>query len=146
MEYLQINSFDDYRVAEIYKSYCETFPEDERRSEQQFRHLFSNPRVKVFSVLKDLKNIGYLISWELTNFVFIEHFEIFSEFRSLKYGSEIISHLYKNYSHIVLEAEPEDQKRHDHGAAADPEEAAEGARGGADRCQSEKVAATGGRV
>ncbi|WP_332023798.1 GNAT family N-acetyltransferase [Kaistella sp.] len=109
MEYLQITSFDDYRVQEIYKSYCETFPEDERRSEQQFRHLFSNPRVKVFSVLKDLKNIGYLISWELTNFVFIEHFEIFSEFRSLKYGSEIISHLYKNYSHIVLEAEPEDQ-------------------------------------
>ena len=109
MEYLQITSFDDYRVEEIYKSYCETFPEDERRSEQQFRHLFSNPRVKVFSVLKDLKNIGYLISWELTNFVFIEHFEIFSEFRSLKYGSEIISHLYKNYSHIVLEAEPEDQ-------------------------------------
>ena len=74
MEYLQINSFDDYRVEEIYKSYCETFPEDERRSEQQFRHLFSNPRVKVFSVLKDLKNIGYLISWELTNFVFIEPF------------------------------------------------------------------------
>ncbi len=59
--------------------------------------------------LEDLKNIGYLITWKLTNFVFIEHFEIFSEFRSLKYGSEIIGHLYKNYSHIVLEAEPADQ-------------------------------------
>ncbi len=109
MEYLHITSFDDYRVEEIYKSYCETFPEDERRSEQQFRQLFSHPRVKVFSVLEDLKNIGYLITWELTNFVFIEHFEIFSEFRSLKYGSEIIGHLYKNYSHIVLEAEPANQ-------------------------------------
>ena len=107
MEYLQIPSFDDYRVQEIYQSYCETFPEDERRSEQQFRSLFSNPRVKVFSVLEELKNIGYMISWELTNFVFIENFEIFSEFRSLKYGSEIINDLYRNYSHIVLEAEPE---------------------------------------
>ncbi|MGV8915210.1 MAG: N-acetyltransferase [Kaistella sp.] len=107
MEYLQINSFEDFRAVEIYKSYCETFPEDERRGEKQFRSLFTNPKVKVWSVLKDLQNIGYLISWELTNFIFIEHFEIFSEFRSLKYGSVIIQDLFKNYSHIVLESEPE---------------------------------------
>lgn len=107
MEHLQITSFEDFRAVEIFRSYCETFPEDERRSEKQFRSLFTNPKVKVFSVLKELKNIGYLVSWELTNFVFIEHFEIFSEFRSLKYGSEIIGDLFKNYSHIVLEAEQE---------------------------------------
>lgn len=109
MEYIQVTSFDDFGTAEIFKSYCETFPEDERRSEAQFRSLLTNPKAKVFSVLKDLKNIGYLVSWELTNFVFVEHFEIFSEFRSLKYGSEIIGDLFKNYSHIVLEVEPESQ-------------------------------------
>ena len=107
MEYLQVSSSDDFRAEEIYKSYCETFPKDERRGEKQFRHLFTNPKVRVFSVLDELQNIGYLVSWELTNFVFIEHFEIFSEFRSQKYGSQIIADLYKNYSHIVLEAEPE---------------------------------------
>ena len=106
MEYLQIPSFDDYRAQNIFESYNTTFPEDERRSEQQFRALFSNPKVKVFSVLKDLQDIGYLVVWELTNFVFVEHFEIFSEFRSLKYGSEIVSNLFKDYTHIVLEAEP----------------------------------------
>ena len=107
MEYLQVPTFDDFRAQDIFKSYCETFPDDERRSEKQFRSLFNNPKVKVFSILEDLKNIGYIISWELTNFVFVEHFEIFSEFRSLKYGSEIIGHLFRDYSHIVLEAEPE---------------------------------------
>ena len=107
MEYLQVTSFDDFRAQEIFESYCQTFPEDERRSEKQFRCLFSNPKVKVFSILHDLQNIGYIIAWELTNFVFIVHFEIFSEFRSMKFGSEIIAHLFKNYSHIVLEAEPE---------------------------------------
>lgn len=107
MEYLQVHSFDDFRAEQIFKSYCETFPEDERRSEDQFQSLFSNPNVKVFSVLKDLKNIGYLIIWELSNSVFVEHFEIFSEYRSLKYGSEIIADLFRDYSHIILEAEPE---------------------------------------
>lgn len=105
MEYLQVTTFEDFRAHEIYESYCATFPEDERRNEDQFRTLFSNPKVKIFSVLHELKNIGYIISWELTNFVFIEHFEIFSEFRSMKFGSEIIAHLYKNHSHIVLESE-----------------------------------------
>ncbi len=108
MEFIQITSLEDFRTKEIYKSYCETFPEEERRSEKQFNALFNCPKVKVYTILEDLKNIGYLISWELTNFVFVEHFEIFSEFRSMKFGSQIIADLYKNYSHIVLEAEPED--------------------------------------
>ena len=41
----------------------------------------------------------------------------------------------------LAEGEPEDQQRHDDGAAADPEKAAESARGGADRGQSQQVAA-----
>lgn len=107
LEYLQVHASDDFRATQIFKSYCETFPEDERRSQEQFQSLFSYPNVKVISVLKDLKSIGYLIVWELSNSVFVEHFEIFSEYRSLKFGSEIISDLFRDYSHIILEAEPE---------------------------------------
>lgn len=108
MEYIQVPSFDDFRAQEIYNSYIETFPDDERRNENQFRSLFTHPKVRVLSVLHELQNIGYLVVWELTNFVFVEHFEIFSEFRSMKYGSEILSHLFKQYTHILLEAEPAD--------------------------------------
>ncbi|MBP0612184.1 GNAT family N-acetyltransferase [Chryseobacterium sp. cx-311] len=107
MEYLQVSAADDFRAEHIYKSYCSTFPEDERRSKDQFRQLFKNPKVKVLAILNELDNIGYLVLWELTDFVFIEHFEIFSEFRSLKYGSEMLAHLFRTYSHVVLEAEPE---------------------------------------
>ncbi len=106
MEYLEVQLCDDFRATSIYDSYCETFPADERRCEKQFRALFTNPKVKVYSVLDELKNIGYLICWELTDFVFLEHFEIFSEFRSNKYGAQIIADLFKDYSRIVLEAEP----------------------------------------
>ncbi|AZI66770.1 N-acetyltransferase [Kaistella daneshvariae] len=108
MEYLEISQHDDFRALEIYKSYCESFPADEQRNEKQFRGLFMNPKVKVYSVLRELENIGYLICWEMTDFVFLEHFEIFSEFRSKKYGSEILADLFKKYLHIVLEAEPSD--------------------------------------
>ena len=107
MEFIQVTSPEDFRTVEIYSSYCTTFPECERRSDAQFQDLFFRSDVKVYSVLDDLKTVGYIIIWELSAGVFVEHFEIFSEFRSQKYGSEIISKLFRDYSNIILEAEPE---------------------------------------
>lgn len=107
MEFIEVSKIDSFRTDKIYQSYCKTFPEDERRNENQFRMLFSNPKVRFYMVLDELDDVGYLILWELTSFVFVEHFEIFSEFRSRKYGTEIIQYLCRNYTHIILEAEPE---------------------------------------
>ncbi len=108
MEYIEVTKIESFRTEKIYESYCCSFPDDERRNERQFQALFSNPKVRFYMVLDGLDDVGYLVVWEMTNFVFIEHFEIFSEFRSRKYGTEIIRHLCKNYTHIILEAEPED--------------------------------------
>lgn len=107
MEFLHITSLDDYRVKEIYHSYSTTFPEDERRDWKEFINLFSNPKVKTISVLHDAKNVGYLIIWELSQTVFVEHFEVFSEYRNQKLGSKITDYLFANYSRIVLEIEHE---------------------------------------
>ncbi len=107
MEFIHITSAEDFRAKDIYNSYIQSFPKDERRSEKQFNSLFANGNVKVFSVLKDLQYIGYIIAWELTEFVFIEHFEIFSKFRSQKFGADVIKDLFRDYSKIILESEPE---------------------------------------
>ncbi|MDQ8142056.1 GNAT family N-acetyltransferase [Chryseobacterium sp. CFS15] len=107
MEFLQITSPDDYRVQQIFNSYSTTFPEDERREWSQFVKLFDHPNVKVISVLNNSENIGYLIIWDLKNHVFVEHFEVFSQFRNQKLGSHITDYLFKNYPRIILEIEPE---------------------------------------
>ena len=107
MEFLPITSADDYRVQEIYDSYCGTFPEDERRDLNKFTSLFINQNVKIISVLHESKNIGYLIIWELSNFIFVEHFEVFTEFRNQKLGSYVTNYLFENYPRIILEIEPE---------------------------------------
>ncbi|WP_304343627.1 GNAT family N-acetyltransferase [Chryseobacterium koreense] len=109
MEFLQLTSPEDFRAKNIYESYCASFTEDERRSEKQFQQLFAHPKVKVFSVIDQFENIGYLILWELSNFSFVEHLEIFVEHRNKKYGSEMMKMLFKDFSRLVLEAEPENQ-------------------------------------
>lgn len=107
MEFLQIISPEDYRVQEIYDSYCATFQEDERRDWDKLVTLFTNPKVKMLSVLHDTKNIGYLIIWELSRFHFIEHFEVFPAFRSRNLGSLITESLAESYPRLILEIEPE---------------------------------------
>ncbi|KFF08443.1 N-acetyltransferase [Chryseobacterium luteum] len=106
MEFLPIATAEDYRIQEIYASYSCTFPEDERRDWKQFTALFSNPQVKVISVLHEAHSIGYLIIWELSSYVFVEHFEVFEAFRSQKLGSHITGYLFKNHPRIILEIEP----------------------------------------
>ncbi|MGO4708096.1 GNAT family N-acetyltransferase [Chryseobacterium sp. 2TAF14] len=107
MEFLQVTSPDDYRVQQIFNAYTTSFPEDERRDWYKFVQLFEHPNVKVISVLNQSENIGYLIVWELSNYTFVEHFEVFPEFRNQKLGSYITDYLFKNHPRIILEIEPE---------------------------------------
>lgn len=107
MEFLTITSSEDYRVQEIYNSYSSTFPPEERRDWNKFISLFAHPHVKVISVLHESKTIGYLIVWELSNYTFVEHFEVFAEYRSQKLGSHITGYLFRNYPRIILEIEPD---------------------------------------
>ncbi|WP_407403616.1 GNAT family N-acetyltransferase [Chryseobacterium sp.] len=107
MEFLHITSAVDYRVEAIYNSYSNTFPPEERRDHKQFLDLFSNDKVRVISVLNENQNIGYLVLWQLSNTTFVEHFEVFQEFRSKKLGSKITDYLFENHDKIILEIEHE---------------------------------------
>lgn len=109
MELIQVENSGDSRAKEIYSSYCEAFPVDERRSEQQFNKLFSNSKAMVLSILNDENSfIGYLIGWELNTFFFLEHFEIFPQYRNSNYGTQVLSHLVSVHPKIILESEPSD--------------------------------------
>ncbi len=112
MEFLQITSPEDYRFKEIYHSYCSAFTEDERRDRDKLTALFSNPKVKILSVLHETKNAGYLILWELSNYAFVEHFEVFKEFRNKNLGSHIMRNLSENHPRMILEIEPENVNEH----------------------------------
>lgn len=92
--------------SKIYHSYCQSFPEDERRDQNNFYQVFNNPNAQVFLISIDKISIGYFIIWHFTNFVFIEIFEVFKEFRGQGLGSQILSELVKKYPFLLLESEP----------------------------------------
>ena len=94
------------KLSRIFSAYESTFPEDERRDKDQFLSLIENPACFIFAVKNDDDFVGYLILWKLEDFYFLEHFEVFEEFRNLKLGSQILSELQEKFGNIVLESEP----------------------------------------
>ena len=105
MKFAPIHTFETALSHEIYASYCQSFPEDERRELAQFQKLFNHKMVELLSIVQENKNIGYLILWKLSHFVFIEHFEVFETFRGQSFGSQILKELSDIYPKIVLETE-----------------------------------------
>lgn len=95
------------KISKIFSRYEKTFPEDERRSKKQFLDLAENPDVFVFLIKNEDETIGYCVIWELSNFYFLEHFEVFEEFRNQKFGEKILESLQEKFEKMILETEPD---------------------------------------
>ena len=93
-------------ISRLFSSYEKTFPANERRDKEQFLALADNPSAYVFRIHEDETPIGYLILWQIDDFWFLEHFEVFEEFRNRKFGAEILHTLSGKYPKILLESEP----------------------------------------
>ena len=94
------------KISKIFYAYEKTFPADERREKEQFLDLIEKPDCYIFGVKNDENLVGYVIIWELKNFHFLEHFEVFEDFRNLKLGEKILFELKEKFNKIILESEP----------------------------------------
>lgn len=94
------------KLSRIYSAYETTFPVDERRDQDQFLALLENPDSFIFAVKNDETHVGYVILWKLESCHYLEHFEVFEEFRNLKLGSQILTELKEKFGNLVLESEP----------------------------------------
>ena len=90
----------------IYSQYCLTFPIDEQRNEQQFYELFLNEHTRIFGIDANGNAMGYFVTWPMSNFLFVEFFEIYQIFRSTGMGARALEELKNQYKVLVLETEP----------------------------------------
>lgn len=95
------------KISKIFYAYEKTFPENERREKEQFLDLAENPDVFIFNAKFQDETVGYVVIWELKDFYFLEHFEVFEEFRNQKFGEKILEALKEKFDKIMLETEPD---------------------------------------
>jgi ribosomal protein S18 acetylase RimI-like enzyme len=94
------------KISKIFLTYEKTFPADERRNKDQFFNLLERPNCYIFGVKNEAVLVGYVILWGLKDFYFLEHFEVFEEYRNLKLGSQILTEVKEHFGPLVLESEP----------------------------------------
>lgn len=102
------NSLSDELFSEIFEILEYSFPEDERRDFDAQLAKSNCPEFRTMTLSENGKLLGFLNFWELSDFVYLEHFAVAKELRGKGLGSELIRQLCAicTGKTIVLEAEP----------------------------------------
>ena len=98
----------------IYPAMCESFIPEEIRDEKEARAVLGEKNYTAYKIYENDVWVGFITLWELSDFAFVEHFVIFSEFRGRGLGAKCLKEVKGMYEKLVLEAEPpidEIQKR-----------------------------------
>lgn len=94
--------------SEIFKIIEYSFPQDERRDFDEQLAKSNCPEFRTMTLSENGKLLGFLNFWELSDFVYLEHFAVDKNIRGKGLGSELIRQLCAlcGGKTIVLEAEP----------------------------------------
>ncbi len=92
MQRLTVNDFEE--IFSILKS---SLPPDEYRTKENQLKLFNDPRYRVYGRKSQGTLVAFIAVWELSDYIFIEHFAVKEELRGLGIGSEMILELKKLY-------------------------------------------------
>lgn len=85
---------------------CESsFPPDERRTKERQELLFRDPRYSLLAVSSEGRIIGFLSSWDLGGFTFIEHFAVEEGSRGRGLGRRTLGEFLKGKGKVILEVE-----------------------------------------
>lgn len=88
--HLMQNTADSFFSAAWFL-YETSFPENEKRNLAQQKQLFTKKEYTLFAVVDTEKLIGFLSTWNLGTFVFIEHFAVVEELRGKGFGTKILA-------------------------------------------------------
>lgn len=101
---------DSAEIQLATKLYLEAFPSCERRDVDEWLDCLDKKAGKPFSLFAIVANdtfYGFISCWELTDFVYVEHFAVNENARGNGIGAQTIQELKKHYSTtpLVLEVE-----------------------------------------
>ncbi|GKX28280.1 N-acetyltransferase [Vallitalea longa] len=91
----------------IWDIYCESFPIDEQRTLKQQMEIMKDSKYSVNPYYDDNKIIGFYTSWNLYDFIYIDHLAVHKRYRGMGLGSKLVQQIQDKYeqNNIILEVE-----------------------------------------
>ncbi len=104
-----LQKLDETKFDTVYALLKESFPPDERRTYEGQKALLKDERYTVFTYEEEGEILAAIATWDLQNFIFIEHFAVFPKYRNRGLGAKLLRALSKRcQKRICLEVEPEE--------------------------------------
>ena len=103
MKFQIIETVQDSLFQAVWNVYINSFPADEKRTLAQQKKLFRKKEYSLFRVLERRKFLGFLSTWNLNSFLFIEHFAVKKELRRRGIGT-------KTLQDFILQQKTKDRK------------------------------------
>ena len=96
------------QVSAFLELIAQSFPENERRSDEEMQRLFGDPRFRVLTAeTPDGQLFGVMMLWVLDAFLFVENFAVLPALRSQGLGSGMLQEVARRFQlPQVLEVEP----------------------------------------
>lgn len=108
VEYNNIN-YDNF--DEFYEILEEAFPPEERRGFDNQYKLLDDEMYNILGLYYDNSLVAFITYWDMTDFIYVEHFAVKNSFRNKKIGSKMLEYFLKSFNEkVILEVEvPEDE-------------------------------------
>ncbi len=91
----------------FYKYYLETYEKWQRRTKTNCKEVLAKENYEGLLIYKDKTLLGFLCSWKLPDFNFVEYFTIIEKHRNKGYGVyAFLDYLHKSKVPVVFEVEP----------------------------------------
>lgn len=107
LKYFKATELEFERIFEIMDF---SFPDNEMRTrEKQYQLMTTNDRYSIICFGNDSDVLGFIVVWELENFIFIENFATTQSMRGQGFGGNLLDFIiesYKDKKDIILEVEP----------------------------------------
>jgi ribosomal protein S18 acetylase RimI-like enzyme len=106
MRFERVSDSGSPAFGEIWTIYESSFPEDERRTLDQQKALFSNPRYFLLAAYSEnARSAGFISCWLVDGFHFIEHMAIHEPGRRKGAGTRMLRAFMEGKARIILECE-----------------------------------------
>lgn len=106
MEFLQITPTDTERWKKVWDLYEESFPEAEKRKEEDHLRAIEDPNFYPVSAWEGNDLIGLIFYWEWDAYRYLEHLAVSTTIRGQGFGSQILRYLKDTEHTVILEIDP----------------------------------------
>lgn len=106
MELVRIKDRNDSRLETSMKYYACSFPLHEQRELASQTDIMRDSAYHFTLIFDGKEEIGTILYWETDEYIYVEHFYIYPDFRGNAYGSMTLRALTQQGKPVILEIDP----------------------------------------